>query len=193
LEAIRLSAAVLVAQVWAGERFAPDHGLEASALRDCIHTLDDVPVHSLLSYVSTVLNPPQNSPFSMGPNDRQALVLGIAHAYLVQRRATQPDEITDWLLALPNKTIWTDELAPAVVYGTIDAPRVEVGQLVARLTGSLTRCLAADAAEGGGSIRARAYEFCRSVLDRFGQHLNAPAAERSRLEAVQGYWNQRAA
>jgi hypothetical protein len=167
--ASRLTAAAMAAQVWADEDFARAHNVPISAIRACIHVLDDIPLNLQLEQVLQAVDAARGLGVAVTAFERQTVVLGVAHLYRLQHKASQNSEIADWLLALPRKTIWSDELAPAVVYGSLDAGHVKVPQVLASLGDSLSNALRASRNDPSmrdypNSIRTAAHDYSRRIL-----------------------------
>jgi hypothetical protein len=155
----QLTTAALGLQIWFDE--FPDQLLTAEDVKACLSIREVVPIRLQLDHAFSLLTPARSRILQVQPEQRQAIVLGLATAYPVD------EEVTTWLLSLEDRDCWSDELAPAVAYGTADRPHVHLRSLVKSFRSSLQRAVESETLPSGmyaGRIRRQAQQFARKVL-----------------------------
>jgi hypothetical protein len=167
---VRLTAATCAALVWADESIAEAAEAGAPDLTVCACVVDQVPLSDRTDEVSRAIDPASSLTYNTDPEQRQAILLGLAGNQRHQP-ATQNPYVANWLLTLPYRTVWADELAPAVTYGAIDAPQIEARKVFELIGSSLRNVLSRPTLSRGqiGRLRSEAHSHGRIFASRFGE------------------------
>lgn len=156
-----LTAAALAASIRSYLLRLSGRTAEALGIQSCAEVLRGIPIDAQLSHASYVLDLTSYS--SPSAEDRQAIALGIAHRHSGDHYLQQA---VAWLLTLRTTRMWSDELAPAIAYGALEARSVELRAIIEALGESLDQAVDNPLASSlvSGSIQARAMDCCRFLL-----------------------------